>query len=143
MDMSKLSQGQMIAGVGGIVLIVSLFLDWISTPFGGGTAFDVFSGMDIIMLLIGVAAVAYAALPALGSAGSEVDPVCRRGRAGAPDGRKAERRPARQHRSAGQPMGGLDHDGALLSAIVCRCDDRDIAAPAQARAGVAPGEGLE
>jgi hypothetical protein len=65
MDMSKLSQGQMIAGVGGVVLILSLFLSW---TFGGASAFDLFSGMDIIMLLVGVAAVAYAALPAMGSA---------------------------------------------------------------------------
>jgi hypothetical protein len=68
--MSKMSQGQMIAGVGGVVLIISLFLDWVSGisvataagtfSAGGGNAFDVFSGMDIIMLIVGIAAVVWA-----------------------------------------------------------------------------------
>lgn len=64
MEISTLRQSQMIAGVAGIVLLISLFLDW-----GLGlTAWDLFSVMDIIMLLIAVAAIAYAALPAAGSA---------------------------------------------------------------------------
>jgi uncharacterized membrane protein YbhN (UPF0104 family) len=66
MDVSRLSQGQLIVGGGGILLIVSLFLNW---SFGG-SAFDLFSGMDIIMLVVGAVAVAYAALPAIGSAHS-------------------------------------------------------------------------
>jgi hypothetical protein len=66
MDMSRLSQGQMIVGLAGIVLVVSLFLDWVA----GASAFDAFSAMDIITLLIGLMAIAYAALPAMGSAQS-------------------------------------------------------------------------
>lgn len=66
MDVSRLSQGQLIVGGGGILLIVSLFLNW---SFGG-SAFDLFSGMDIIMLMVGALAVAYALLPAIGSAHS-------------------------------------------------------------------------
>lgn len=66
MDMSKLSRGQMIAAAGGAVLIISLFLHWDSAA--GQSAWSVFSGMDIIMLLIGVAALAYVAVTAMGSA---------------------------------------------------------------------------
>lgn len=69
MDMSRMSQGQMIAGVGGVVLIVSLFLSWFSgfsvatgigTVSSSASAFDYFSGMDIIMLIVGIAAIAWA-----------------------------------------------------------------------------------
>jgi hypothetical protein len=78
MDMSKVSQGQMIAGIAGVVLLVSLFLDWVSgititNPVtgasisgGGGSAFDVFSAMDIIMLIVAVVAIAWAVAPAAG-----------------------------------------------------------------------------
>lgn len=56
MDTSRMSQGQMVAGLGGVVLIISLFLSW-----GEGiSAFDAFSGMDIIMLIIGIVAVGWA-----------------------------------------------------------------------------------
>jgi hypothetical protein len=67
----------MIAAAGGVVLIISLFLDWISgvtlqyagvsLSSGGATAFDAFSAMDIIMLLIGIAAIALAAISASGA----------------------------------------------------------------------------
>jgi hypothetical protein len=72
MDTSKMSQGEMIAGAGGVVLLISLFLDWvsgISTPIGtlgGGSAFDVFSGMDIIMLIVALVAIAWAVSGAAG-----------------------------------------------------------------------------
>lgn len=64
MDLSKLSRGQLIAGAGGILLVLSLFLGWVSVFGGTQTAFDAFSGMDIIMLVIGAAAVAFAAVTA-------------------------------------------------------------------------------
>lgn len=77
MDMSKVSQGQMVAGVGGILLVVSLFLDWISgvtvtvggtsVSAGGGNAFDVFSGMDIIMLIVAVIAIGWAVAAGMGA----------------------------------------------------------------------------
>ncbi len=66
MNNSKLTPGQMIVGVGGVILIISLFLNW--DDLAGQSAFDVFSGVDIILLLIGIAALAYAALTASGSA---------------------------------------------------------------------------
>ncbi|HEY2772182.1 MAG TPA: hypothetical protein VGI87_16520 [Solirubrobacteraceae bacterium] len=64
MDLSKLSRGQLIAGVGGVLLVLSLFLGWVSVFGGTQTAFDAFSGMDIIMLVIGAAAVAFAVVTA-------------------------------------------------------------------------------
>ena len=65
MDISELRQSQLIVGGAGIVLVISLFLDWV-----GVSAFSAFSVMDIIMLLVGLAAIGYAALPASGSAQS-------------------------------------------------------------------------
>jgi hypothetical protein len=68
----------MIAGIGGVVLLISLFLDWISGvtvssaaagvsfSVGGGSAFDVFSAMDIIMLIIAVLAIGWAGAAATG-----------------------------------------------------------------------------
>jgi hypothetical protein len=67
MDLSKLSRGQLIAGAGGIVLVLSLFLSWVSLLGASASAFDTFSGMDIIMLVIGLAAVAFAATEASGT----------------------------------------------------------------------------
>ncbi|MFL5823826.1 MAG: hypothetical protein ACJ764_10335 [Solirubrobacteraceae bacterium] len=62
--MAKMDQGRMITAVGGVLLIVSLFLHWA----GGQSAWDGFSVIHIIMLLIGIAAVGFAVLPATGSA---------------------------------------------------------------------------
>jgi hypothetical protein len=67
-DVARLTRGQIIVAVGALVLILSLFLDWVSGiqapvgvtyPNNGGSAWDVFSVMSIIMLLIGLAALAY------------------------------------------------------------------------------------
>ncbi len=66
MDTSRLSQGQMVAAVGGVLLIVALFLHW----GGNVSAWDGFSAMHIIMLLVGLAAIAWAVLPAAGSGAS-------------------------------------------------------------------------
>jgi hypothetical protein len=72
--MSRLSQGQMIAAVGGVVLLVAMFLPWVgvsgpSVPSGlpGGvdtsTSEDIWKGssLDIYLLITGVVAL----LPAL------------------------------------------------------------------------------
>lgn len=67
MDMSKLSRGQMIAAAGGALLIISLFLHWDSAA--AQSAWSAFSGMDIIMLLIAIAALVYVLATAAGSAG--------------------------------------------------------------------------
>ncbi len=73
MDTARLSQGQIIAAAGGLVLIISLFLDWTSRltislvgaasiTTGGANAWNVFSGMDILMALVGLAAIVIAVL---------------------------------------------------------------------------------
>ncbi len=69
MDIGRLRQDQLIAAIGGLVLIISLFLSWSEVDLGGGSgsasAFDAFSGMDIILLLIGIAALALAVATAV------------------------------------------------------------------------------
>jgi hypothetical protein len=65
--MSNLSRGQLIMGAGGLVLIISLFLSWVSILGISASAFDAFSGMDIIMLIIGVTALAYGVTMAMGA----------------------------------------------------------------------------
>jgi hypothetical protein len=64
MDASRMSQGQMVAGAGGVLLIIGLFLDWVS---GLGNAFDAFSGMDIIMLIVAIVAIVWAASAGMGT----------------------------------------------------------------------------
>ena len=63
MDTTRMSQGQMVAAAGGVLLVISLFLSWGE----GASAFDVFSGMDIIMLIIAVIAIAWGASAAMGT----------------------------------------------------------------------------
>jgi peptidoglycan/LPS O-acetylase OafA/YrhL len=63
-NMSRMGQGQMVVAVGGVVLIISVFLHWV----GGQSAWSAFSSVHILMLLIGIAAVAFAVLPVSGMA---------------------------------------------------------------------------
>jgi hypothetical protein len=63
MDASRMSQGQMVAAAGGVLLIIALFLSWGE----GANAFDVFSGMDIIMLIIAIVAIAWGAAAGMGA----------------------------------------------------------------------------
>jgi hypothetical protein len=68
MDTSKLTQGQIIAAVGGALLVIAQFLSWADAagPLGGSaSAFDAFSIMDIIMLLVGIAAIGWAVAAAM------------------------------------------------------------------------------
>jgi hypothetical protein len=64
MDMSRMGQGQMIAAGGGALLIIGVFLHWA----GGESAWDGFSIVHILMLLVGIAAIGLAVLPATGAA---------------------------------------------------------------------------
>lgn len=77
MDSSRLSQGYVVAGVGGVVLLISLFLNWISgvtitvgaaSLSTSGNAWDVFSGMDILMALVGLAAIVLTGAVTVGAA---------------------------------------------------------------------------
>ena len=60
MDTSKVSFGEMVAGVsGGVLILFMLILDWFSYEgaVGGFSAFQWMSFLDIILLLIGLTAV--------------------------------------------------------------------------------------
>jgi hypothetical protein len=61
---SRLSYGAVAAGIGGLLLILSLFLDWVGEGGFGGNAFDLFSIVDLLLLAIGLAAVGFAAMEA-------------------------------------------------------------------------------
>jgi uncharacterized protein DUF2510 len=61
---SRLSYGAVAAGIGGLLLILSLFLDWVDTGFGSGNAFRLFSIVDLFLLVVGIAAVGFAAIEA-------------------------------------------------------------------------------
>ena len=65
MDTSRLSQGHLIAGAGGVGLFVFLFLDW----FGPFTAWQAFDVVDILLAAI---AVVVAGLIAARAAGNEI-----------------------------------------------------------------------
>ena len=76
MDTSKLSFGEMVAGVSGGVLIIFMFiLDWWGYDVGaegfsdsaGASAFQWLSFLDIVLFLIGLIAVGVAVARATGS----------------------------------------------------------------------------
>src|SRR5215213_2547351 len=80
MDTSRLTTGDIIAGVGGIVLLISLFLPWYgaSVDVGGfsasesGTGWEALSFIDILLFLIALAAIAIVAARATGRLPDEV-----------------------------------------------------------------------
>ena len=80
MDTSRLTSGDISAGVGGIVLLVSLWLTWygVSVSVGGFSAsedasgWEVFSTIDIILFLVAIAAIALVALKAAGRLPADV-----------------------------------------------------------------------
>ena len=59
----RLTQGQLIAAVGAAALFLSLFLTW--DDAAGGSGWSTFSGMNIIMLLIALATLAYVGMTAV------------------------------------------------------------------------------
>ena len=76
MDSSRLTQDYVIAGIGGVVLLASLFLEWISgvtitvgaaSLSTSGNAWDVFSGMDILMALVGLGAIVLTGVVSIGA----------------------------------------------------------------------------
>lgn len=80
MDTSKLTTGDMIAGVGGVVLLISLFLPWygVSVDVAGFSASESGSGwealgfIDILLFLISVAVIAIVAAKAAGALPAEL-----------------------------------------------------------------------
>jgi len=75
MDTSRLTTGDMIAGVGGVVLLISLFLPWygVSVDVAGFSASESANGwealgfIDILLFLCSVAAIAIVAAKASGA----------------------------------------------------------------------------
>ena len=63
---TRLSYGAVAAGAGGLLLILSLFLDWIGEGAFSLTGWKLFSIMDLFLLLVGLAALTFAAIEALG-----------------------------------------------------------------------------
>jgi hypothetical protein len=80
MDTSRLTPGDISAGVGGIVLLVSLWLKWygVSVDVSGFSAsesasgWQVLSTIDIILFLISLAAIVLVAARAAGAAPADV-----------------------------------------------------------------------
>lgn len=76
MDIARLDRGLLIAGGGGLLLLISLFLPWygVTASLGAGSpsvdvsvsAWDAFSLVDVLLFLVAVVAVAAAALTAAG-----------------------------------------------------------------------------
>lgn len=77
-DHNRLSQGEMIAGIGGIVLFISMWMDWygvkvktalgtFGSALGGPNAWQSFSLIDIIIFLVALIAIGVAAMRALNS----------------------------------------------------------------------------
>ena len=67
MELSRLRQGELIAGVGGLVLMVVMFLDWYSVVGLGevaANAWQAFSITDLILALTAVAGIGLAVLTA-------------------------------------------------------------------------------
>jgi uncharacterized protein DUF2510 len=64
----RLSYGAVAAGIGGIVLIISLFLDWASAGGFSQTGWESFSVTDIALFVLGLLAIGYAALEFTGAA---------------------------------------------------------------------------
>jgi len=71
LDTSKISFGEMIAGVGGLLLFLFMFLKWYGVEADGvelvaGNAWESFSFIDLLLFLAAAIAVAVAALRAAG-----------------------------------------------------------------------------
>jgi hypothetical protein len=63
----KLSYGAVAAGIGGLVLILSLFLPWFSSGGFDQSGFDSYQVTDLVLLVIGAAAIGFAVLEFTGS----------------------------------------------------------------------------
>jgi hypothetical protein len=80
MDTSRLTTGEVIAGIGGIVLLISLFLPWygVSVDIAGisastsGSGWEALGFIDVLLFLISVAAIGIVAARAAGSLPDDV-----------------------------------------------------------------------
>jgi hypothetical protein len=76
MDTTRLTTGDIVAGVGGIVLLISLFLPWYGASAGGvsvtGSGWEVLGFIDILLFLIALVAIAVVAARATDRLPAEV-----------------------------------------------------------------------
>jgi hypothetical protein len=76
MDTSRLTTGDIVAGVGGIVLLISLFLPWYGVSSGPisitGSGWETLGFIDILLFLISVAVIAIVVAKALGALPGDV-----------------------------------------------------------------------
>jgi hypothetical protein len=63
-ELSRLRQGEVLAGVGGLALLIVMFLDWYSFRGGGLSAWQAFSVTDLILALAGLAGIGLAVITA-------------------------------------------------------------------------------
>jgi hypothetical protein len=57
MDTSRMSQGQMIAGVSGLVLLISLFLSWVGVGPLSATGWESQNSLDIYLFILALIAI--------------------------------------------------------------------------------------
>jgi hypothetical protein len=67
--------GYLIAAAGGLLLFLSLFLSWFSVPGGSASLWEIFSGVDILLAILGLAVATLAGGHALGRPPVAVPPV--------------------------------------------------------------------
>jgi hypothetical protein len=58
MDLRRLRAGEWITALGGVALLVALFLPWYDEGAASPTAWDSFAVIDVVLAIVGVAAVA-------------------------------------------------------------------------------------
>src|SRR5689334_8585576 len=63
MDLRRLRVGEWIVGACGVVLLISLFLDWYGDP--SETAWEAFSILDVILALVALAAISVPVVTAI------------------------------------------------------------------------------
>lgn len=79
MKATRSNLGYLIAAAGGLLLFISEFLSWFSLPGGSANLWDIFSGVDILLALIGLATAVLAASYAMGNPLLAVPPTLLQG----------------------------------------------------------------
>jgi hypothetical protein len=72
---TRTNLGYLIAAAGGLLLFLSLFLSWFSIPGGSASLWEIFSGVDILLAILGLAVATLAGGYAVGSPPIPVPPV--------------------------------------------------------------------
>lgn len=67
MDTSRISFGEMVAGVAGVLLFVSLFMDWVDSDFASASGWESLDVVDILLAAIALSAVGLVLMRASGA----------------------------------------------------------------------------